>query len=103
IRYSRRIVMNAISPALILDVIIVFYLFTSIQILREYERGVIVLIGKLLAPPKGPGVILVFRPIDRSVRLSLRTLVHDVPPQDVSTRVNVSVKVSAVVCFRVVD
>ena len=95
--------MNAISPALILGVIIVFYLFTSIQILREYERGVIFRLGKLLPQPKGPGVILVFRPIDRIVRLSLRTLVHDVPPQDVITRDNVSVKVSAVVYFRVVD
>jgi regulator of protease activity HflC (stomatin/prohibitin superfamily) len=95
--------MIAISPALILGVIIVFYLFTSIQILREYERGVIFRLGKLLPEPKGPGVILVFRPIDRIVRLSLRTLVHDVPPQDVITRDNVSVKVSAVVYFRVVD
>jgi regulator of protease activity HflC (stomatin/prohibitin superfamily) len=92
-----------ISPALILGVVIVFYVFTSIQILSEYERGVIFRLGKLLPHPKGPGVILVFRPIDRIVRLSLRTLVHDVPPQDVITRDNVSVKVSAVVYFRVID
>ena len=92
-----------ISPALILGVVIVFYLFTSIQILSEYERGVIFRLGKLLPHPKGPGVILVFRPIDRIVRLSLRTLVHDVPPQDVITRDNVSVKVSAVVYLRVID
>jgi len=64
---------------------------------------VIFRLGKLLPQPKGPGVILVFRPIDRIVRLSLRTLVHDVPPQDVITRDNVSVKVSAVVYFRVID
>jgi regulator of protease activity HflC (stomatin/prohibitin superfamily) len=92
-----------ISPALILGVVIVFYVLTSIQILAEYERGVIFRLGKLLPQPKGPGVILVFRPIDRVVRLSLRTLVHDVPPQDVITRDNVSVKVSAVVYFRVID
>ena len=92
-----------ISPALILGVVIVFYLLTSIQILAEYERGVIFRLGKLLPHPKGPGVILVFRPIDRIVRLSLRTLVHDVPPQDVITRDNVSVKVSAVVYFRVIE
>ncbi|HEY3162297.1 MAG TPA: slipin family protein [Vicinamibacterales bacterium] len=92
-----------ISPALILGVVIVFYLLTSIQILAEYERGVIFRLGKLLPQPKGPGVILVFRPIDRIVRLSLRTLVHDVPPQDVITRDNVSVKVSAVVYFRVIE
>ena len=92
-----------ISPALILGVVIVFYVLTSIQILAEYERGVIFRLGKLLPQPKGPGVILVFRPIDRVVRLSLRTLVHDVPPQDVITRDNVSVKVSAVVYFRVIE
>ena len=92
-----------ISPTLILGVVLVFYLISSIQILAEYERGVIFRLGKLLPQPKGPGVILVFRPIDRIVRLSLRTLVHDVPPQDVITRDNVSVKVSAVVYFRVID
>jgi len=95
--------MITISPALILGVVIVFYLFTSIQILAEYERGVIFRLGKLLPQPKGPGVIFVFRPIDRIVRISLRTIVHDVPPQDVITRDNVSVKVSAVVYFRVID
>jgi regulator of protease activity HflC (stomatin/prohibitin superfamily) len=92
-----------ISPALVLGVVLVFYLISSIQILSEYERGVIFRLGKLLPQPKGPGVILVFRPIDRIVRLSLRTLVHEVPPQDVITRDNVSVKVSAVVYFRVID
>jgi regulator of protease activity HflC (stomatin/prohibitin superfamily) len=92
-----------ISPALVFGVLVIFYVLTSIQILSEYERGVIFRLGKLLPQPKGPGVILVFRPIDRIVRLSLRTLVHDVPPQDVITRDNVSVKVSAVVYFRVID
>ena len=92
-----------ISPTLILGVVLVLYLVTSIQILAEYERGVIFRLGKLLSEPKGPGVILVFRPIDRIVRISLRTIVHDVPPQDVITRDNVSVKVSAVVYFRVID
>jgi regulator of protease activity HflC (stomatin/prohibitin superfamily) len=92
-----------ITPALVFGVLLVFYLLTSIQILSEYERGVIFRLGKLLPQPKGPGVILVFRPIDRIVRLSLRTLVHDVPPQDVITRDNVSVKVSAVVYFRVIE
>jgi regulator of protease activity HflC (stomatin/prohibitin superfamily) len=95
--------MITISPALVLGVVIVFYLFTSIQILAEYERGVIFRLGKLLPQPKGPGVIFVFRPIDRIVRISLRTIVHDVPPQDVITRDNVSVKVSAVVYFRVIE
>src|SRR5712675_3351209 len=91
------------SPVLILVAIVVVYLIVSINILAEYERGVIFRLGKLLPEPKGPGVILVFRPIDRIVRISLRTIVHDVPPQDVITRDNVSVKVSAVVYFRVID
>jgi regulator of protease activity HflC (stomatin/prohibitin superfamily) len=92
-----------LSPGLILGVIIVLYLVSSIQILAEYERGVIFRLGKLFPQPKGPGVILVFRPIDRIVRVSLRTVVLDVPPQDIITRDNVSVKVNAVVYFRVVD
>jgi regulator of protease activity HflC (stomatin/prohibitin superfamily) len=92
-----------LSPTLIIAVVIVLYVFSSIQILAEYERGVIFRLGKLLASPKGPGVVLVFRPIDRIVRISLRTIVLDVPPQDVITRDNVSVKVNAVVYFRVVD
>ena len=92
-----------ISPGLILIVILLFYLVSSIQILSEYERGVIFRLGKLLPQPKGPGVIFVFRPIDRIVRVSLRTVVLDVPPQDIITRDNVSVKVNAVVYFRVVD
>ena len=92
-----------ISPVLILLFIVVVYVIISINILAEYERGVIFRLGKLLPAPKGPGVILVFAPIDRIVRVSLRTVVLDVPPQDVITRDNVSVKVSAVVYFRVVD
>ena len=92
-----------LSPTLLILLVIVFYAFSSIQILSEYERGVIFRLGKLLPQPKGPGVILVLRPIDRIVRLSLRTIVLDVPPQDIITRDNVSVKVNAVVYFRVID
>jgi regulator of protease activity HflC (stomatin/prohibitin superfamily) len=92
-----------ISPIAIVGFIIVLYLVSSIKILNEYERGVIFRLGKLLRQPKGPGVILVFAPIDRMVRISLRTIVLDVPPQDVITRDNVSVKVNAVVYFRVMD
>jgi regulator of protease activity HflC (stomatin/prohibitin superfamily) len=87
----------------VLAAIVVAYAISSIQILAEYERGVIFRLGKLLPHPKGPGVVLVFRPIDRIVRISLRTVVHDVPPQDIITRDNVSVKVNAVVFFRVID
>ncbi len=91
------------SPALILAAIVVIYLIMSINILNEYERGVIFRLGKLLPQPKGPGVVLVFAPIDRMARVSLRTIVMDVPPQDIITRDNVSVKVNAVVYFRVMD
>jgi regulator of protease activity HflC (stomatin/prohibitin superfamily) len=92
-----------LSPLLLVLLVVVLYLISSIKILAEYERGVIFRLGKLLARPKGPGVILVFSPIDRIVRVSLRTVVLDVPPQDVITRDNVSVKVNAVVYFRVMD
>jgi len=92
-----------ISPVVPVLFVIVIYLISSIKILPEYERGVIFRLGKLLVGPKGPGVILVFAPIDRIVRVSLRTVVLDVPPQDVITRDNVSVKVNAVVYFRVMD
>ena len=92
-----------LTPTLLIVVVVLFYLVTSIQILNEYERGVIFRLGKLLPEPKGPGVVFVFRPIDRIVRISLRTVVHDVPPQDIISRDNVSVKVNAVVYFRVID
>ena len=91
------------SPLVVIGVLLLLYLILSIKILTEYERGVIFRLGKLLDQPKGPGVIVVFRPIDRIVRISLRTVVHDVPPQDIITRDNVSVKVNAVVYFRVID
>ncbi|MGA8598083.1 MAG: slipin family protein [Bryobacteraceae bacterium] len=83
--------------------IIVLYLLASIKILAEYERGVIFRLGRVLPNPKGPGVILVFRPVDRMVRISLRLETLEVPPQDVVTRDNVTLKVNAVVFFRVID
>src|SRR6202790_4606049 len=83
--------------------IVVIYLLSSIKILAEYERGVIFRLGRVLAQPKGPGVILVFSPIDRIVRISLRIEAMEVPPQDVVTSDNVTVKVNAVVYFRVLD
>lgn len=81
----------------------VLYLLNAIKVLREYERGVIFRLGRVLPKPKGPGLILVFPPIDRIVRVSLRIVVMDIPPQDVITKDNVSVKVNAVVYFRVMD
>ena len=77
--------------------------FKWINILNEYERGVIFRLGRVLKEPKGPGFVFVFWPIDRMVKMSLRTVVHDIPPQDVITRDNVSVKVNAVVYFRVMN
>jgi regulator of protease activity HflC (stomatin/prohibitin superfamily) len=84
-------------------IIVVLYLLTSIKILREYERGVIFRLGRVLPQPKGPGIILVFAPIDRIVRVSLRIDTLEVPSQDVVTRDNVTVKVNAVIYFRVLD
>ena len=92
-----------LSPLLAAVALVVIYVLSAIKILNEYERGVVFRLGKLLPQPKGPGVVLVFAPIDRLVRVSLRTIVLDVPPQDVITRDNVSVKVNAVVYFRVMD
>jgi regulator of protease activity HflC (stomatin/prohibitin superfamily) len=90
-------------PTLILVAIVVLYLLNSIKILREYERGVIFRLGRVLGTPKGPGIILVFRPLDQMVRISLRQQVLEVPPQDVITRDNVTLKVNAVVTLYVVN
>jgi regulator of protease activity HflC (stomatin/prohibitin superfamily) len=89
-------------PVIIVAFVVLFWVLLSVKVLNEYERGVIFRLGKLLPHPKGPGLIIVAWPIDRMVRVSLRTVVLDVPPQDVITRDNVSVKVNAVVYFRVV-
>ncbi len=87
----------------IAGIIVVLYLLTSIKILAEYERGVIFRLGRVLPQTKGPGVILVFSPIDRMVRISLRLDAMEVPSQDVVTRDNVTVKVNAVLYFRVLE
>jgi regulator of protease activity HflC (stomatin/prohibitin superfamily) len=88
---------------MVFAVIVLIYLLSSIKILREYERGVIFRLGRLLPAPKGPGIILVFAPVDRMVRVSLRIDTQEVPSQDVVTRDNVTVKVNAVIYFRVID
>lgn len=87
----------------VVAVIVGLYLLSSIKILAEYERGVIFRLGRLLDKEKGPGIILVFSPIDRMVRVSLRQDAHEVPPQDIITRDNVTLKVNAVIFLRVVD
>jgi regulator of protease activity HflC (stomatin/prohibitin superfamily) len=83
--------------------IIALYLIRSIKILSEYERGVIFRLGRVLSNPKGPGIILVFAPLDRIVRVDLRQIAFEVPPQDIITRDNVTLKVSAVIFLRVID
>jgi regulator of protease activity HflC (stomatin/prohibitin superfamily) len=90
-------------PVLIFVAILVLYLLNSIKILREYERGVIFRLGRALPTPKGPGIILVFRPFDQMIRISLRQEVLEVPPQDVITRDNVTIKVNAVVTLYVIN
>src|SRR5512145_1272186 len=96
--------MEQISQTLIIIGILflLFILASAVRILREYERGVVFRLGRLIAA-KGPGLILLIPLVDKMVKVSLRTLAMEVPPQDVITRDNVSVKVSAVIFFRVLD
>ena len=84
-------------------IIVILYVLSSIKILAEYERGVIFRLGRLLEQAKGPGVILVFTPFDRMVRVSLRQEALEVPPQDIITRDNVTLKVNAVIFLRVIE
>lgn len=90
-------------PVLIVAFIVILYLLNCIKILREYERAVIFRLGRALPEPKGPGIFFVFRPVDQMVRVSLRQEVMEVPPQDVITRDNVTIKVNAVVTLRVIE
>jgi regulator of protease activity HflC (stomatin/prohibitin superfamily) len=95
--------METLNPVLLFGVlVVVIWLFNSIKVLREYERGVIFRLGRLLSQEKGPGLIFVFWPIDKIVKVALRTVALEVPPQDIITSDNVSVKVNAVVYFRVI-
>jgi regulator of protease activity HflC (stomatin/prohibitin superfamily) len=83
--------------------IVLLYLLSTINILKEYERGVMFRLGRLVPNASGPGLIFVFWPIYKMVRVSLRIVTLDVPPQDIITRDNVSVKVNAIVYFRVMN
>jgi regulator of protease activity HflC (stomatin/prohibitin superfamily) len=87
----------------IIFIVLAIYILSSIKILAEYERGVIFRLGRLLPEAKGPGVILVFAPVDRIVRVSLRQEALEVPPQDIITRDNVTLKVNAVIFLRVIE
>lgn len=87
----------------IFGIFIVVYFLNCFKILNEYERAVIFRLGRILSKPKGPGIVFVFFPVDRMERVSLRTVTLDVPPQDIITKDNVSVKVNAVVYYKVMD
>jgi regulator of protease activity HflC (stomatin/prohibitin superfamily) len=95
--------MVAFTPMIYLGIFLLFLIFNWLKVLKEYERGIIFRLGRVLTKAKGPGLIFVLYPIDKMVKVSLRTIVLDVPPQDVITRDNVSVKVNAVVYYRVID
>ena len=90
------------TPYIVL-LVVALYVLSCVRILKEYERGVIFRLGRVRPQPKGPGIILVWWPVDYMMRISLRVETHEVPPQDIVTRDNVSVKVNAVVYFRVMD
>ncbi len=94
---------DAVIGVLVVIGLIVLYLFSCIRVLNEYERGVIFRLGRVLSKPKGPGLLFVFWPIDWMIRIDLRVVTRVVEPQDVITRDNVSVRVNAVLYFRVVD
>ena len=90
-------------PLLVLLGVVVLYIINCINILKEYERAVVFQLGRVRDTAKGPGVILIFRPIQQMVRVSLRQEVMEVPPQDIITRDNVTLKVNAVITLRVID
>jgi regulator of protease activity HflC (stomatin/prohibitin superfamily) len=94
--------MFASIPLIVLVVLVVMFLASAIRILNEYERGVIFRLGRVI-DMKGPGIIILIPVVDRMVKVDMRTITMDIPPQDVITRDNVSIKVNAVVYFRVVD
>src|SRR5262249_32509075 len=93
---------SMIPISVVAAILFVLYIVSSIKILREYERGVIFRLGRLLPNAKGPGIILVFVPVDRMVRISLRQEALEVPPQDIITHDNVTLKVNAVIFLRVI-
>src|SRR3954447_14523770 len=93
----------AIVIVVVLACLLLLFLFSAVKVTREYERGVVFRLGRLLDPPKGPGLFLLFPIIDRMVRVDLRTITLNIPPQDVITKDNVPARVQAVAYFRIVD
>src|SRR5512132_257042 len=93
---------GAVIGIVIVLVLVVLFLFAAVKVAREYERGVIFRLGRLLPEPKGPGLFLLIPIVDRMVKVDLRTITLNVPPQDVITKDNVPAKVDAVAYFRIV-
>ena len=94
---------NTTLPVGLVVVVFLLWLFNCLNIMREYERAVVFRLGRVLKKEKGPGLVLIFWPIDKIIKVSLRVVTWDIPPQDVITRDNVSLKVNAVVYFRVIS
>ena len=93
----------AIVIAVVLAFFVLLFLFSAIKVAREYERGVVFRLGRLLDPPKGPGLFVLIPIVDRMVKVDLRTITLTIPPQEVITKDNVPVRVNAVAYFRIVD
>jgi regulator of protease activity HflC (stomatin/prohibitin superfamily) len=96
--------MNTLGlPILIIIFIVLIWVLKCLNIMREYERAVVFRLGRVLKKAKGPGIVIILWPIDKIIKVSLRVVTWEIPPQDVITRDNVSLKVNAVVYFRVID
>ncbi len=93
----------SVTGLVIVLALVALYLLSCIRILNEYQRGVVFRLGRVMPAPKGPGLVMVFGPVDRMMRVDLRTIARVIEPQDIITRDNVSVRVNAVLYFRVVD
>src|SRR6186713_1137600 len=93
----------ALIAVAVLIFLVVLFLFSAIKVAREYERGIIFRLGRLLAEPKGPGLFLLIPIVDRMVKVDLRTIALNIPPQEVITKDNVPVRVNAVAYFRIID
>src|SRR6188508_3882258 len=93
----------AVLALVVVLVIFLLFLFAAVKVAREYERGIIFRLGRLLPEPKGPGLFLLIPVIDRMVKVDLRTVTLQIPPQEVITKDNVPVRVNAVAYFRIID
>src|SRR5437764_12572777 len=95
--------LGAIIGLVVVVLLLLFFLTSAVKVAREYERGVIFRLGRLLDPPKGPGLFVLIPIVDRMVRVDLRTITLNIPPQEVITKDNVPARVNAVAYFRIVD